>query len=160
MGPIVIDSSALITLARADALFLLPLGSREIWTIPEVYQETVEAGLAKGYPDAIVIQKCFQDEMVCSRPPRNREKLSGVSSTDSRVIFLAEELSAVFLLVNDHALLRRAEEYGVPAQFTAEYVKQLCEHGALSRRRMESLFRVFLECRRYSEEFLNALMMR
>jgi hypothetical protein len=157
---IVIDSSALITLARADALFVLPLGSGEIWTIPEVYQETVDAGLGKGYPDAILIQKCFRDEIVRLRSPRNRGRLSGVSHTDSLVIFLAEELSAAFLLVNDHALLKRAEEHDVPAQFTAEYVKQLYKQGAVSRRRMEHLFRVFQECRRYSEDFLHALLMR
>ena len=160
MKAIIIDSSALITLARADALFVLQLWSGEVWTVPEVYQETVDAGLLKGYADATVIRKCFREEIIRLRSPRNRARLSGVSLTDSLVILLAEELSAAFLLVNDHALLKRAEEHGVPARFTAEHVKQLYTENAISRRRMTHLFRVFLECRRYSEDFLNALLMR
>lgn len=154
------DSSALITLARANALSLLRLWSGEIWTIHEVYRETVDAGLVKGYSDAIAIQKCFRDEVIRLRQPRRRERLSGISLTDALVILLAEELHAAYLLVNDHALLRRAEEHGVPARFTAEYIKQLHEERAVSGRRMARLFRVFLESRRYSEEFLNALLLR
>ena len=160
MGAIVVDSSALITLAHANALSLLQLRPGDVWTIPEVYMETVEMGLARGYPDAMAIQKCFRDDVIRLRQPRRREQLSGISLTDALVILLAEELHAVFLLVNDHALLRRAEQYGVPARFTAEYVKQLHEEHVVSGRRMARLFQVFLENGRYSEEFLNALLLR
>ncbi|NWG12892.1 MAG: hypothetical protein HXY20_05075 [Acidobacteria bacterium] len=139
---------------------LLQLSSGQVWTIPEVYRETVGAGLAKCYSDSAAIQEYFQNEVILLRQPRRRERLSGISLTDALVIMLAGELRTAWLLVNDHALLRRAEEQGVPARFTAEYVKQLYEKRAISRRRLESLFHAFLESRRYSEEFLNALLLQ
>ena len=157
---IVLDSSAIITFARVAELDLLQLWSGSIWTIPEVYQETVDAGLVKGYPDAISIQKSFRDGIIQIKNPRKRERLAGVSLTDSLVIMLAAELHAAFLLVNDHALLRRAEGYGVSAQFSAEFIRQLCEEGKISNRRMMRIYRALHEAGRYTEEFLNALVTR
>ncbi len=160
MNQLVVDSSALITLAGADGLSLFGYWQGAIWTIPEVYSETVEAGSAKGCPDAAVIQRCFVENVIRIREPRRRDKLPGLSSADSRVIFLAQEIGAAYLLVNDHALLRRAEQHSIPTRFTAEFVKELHEKHAITRRRMDRLFEAFLLRQRYSEEFLNALLMR
>jgi predicted nucleic acid-binding protein len=160
VGTLVVDSSALITLAGADALPLLTLWPGKVLTIPEVYYETVEIGLMKGYPDAAAIERCFSDRAVSTREPACRERLTGIGLVDSLVIRLAEELGAANLLVNDHALLRRAEEHGIEARFTAEFVCELRDERRISIDRMVRLFQAFLERRRYSEEFLNALLMR
>ncbi len=157
---LVVDSSALITLAGADALSLFGYWQGAIWTIPEVYSETVDAGIAKGYPDAGAIQQCFVENVIRIKEPRNSERLTGLSLADSRVVLLAGEMNASCLLVNDHALLKRSEHHGIPARFTAEFVKELHEKQAISRRRMIRLFEAFLQRQRYSEEFLNALLTR
>jgi len=47
----------------------------------------------------------------------------------------------------------------ISGMWKAEYVKQLHEERAISRRRMLHFFRAFVACRRYSEEFLSALLM-
>jgi predicted nucleic acid-binding protein len=152
----IVDSSALITLAGADALPLLTLSPHKAVTVSEVYRETVETGSAMAYPDAAAIGSLFQQGIVTVQDPRRKQKLAGISRTDSLVLLLAEEVAAAVLLVNDQALLRKAEQRGLVAQFTAELVQELYRAGRVSRRRRDDLFRDFVANRRYSEEFMQA----
>ena len=108
VGLLVADSSALITLAGADTLSLLRLSAHKAVTVPEVYQEVVEAGLAGAYPDALAIRRAFEDGIVTVRPAHRSEKIPGISPTDSLIILLAEEVEAAELLINDRALYRKA----------------------------------------------------
>ena len=156
----VLDSSALITLAGAEALALLARSPHRAITPSEVYRETVEIGLVKACPDAAAIGRLFQQGVVRVQDPRRREKLAGISRTDSLVLLLAEEVSAAVLLVNDQALWRKAEQRGLAAQYTAEFVQELYRTGRVSRRRRDSLFRDFLANRRYSEQFMEAFFLR
>lgn len=160
MGHLVIDSSALVTLAGAEALGLLALSPHKALTVPEVYRETVEIGIAQGYPDALAIGRLFEEGVVTVRDPRRKEKLAGISRTDSLVLLLAGEVSAAVFLVNDQALLRKAEQLRVPAQFTAEFVQELCQAGRISCPRRDRLLEGFVANGRYSEEFLGALILR
>jgi len=156
----VLDSSALITLAGADALALLALSPHKAVTVSEVYRETVEIGSVKAYPDAAAIGRLFEQGVVRVRDPRRKEKLTGISPTDSLVLRLAEEVAAAVLLVNDQALLRKAEQRGLAAQFTAEFVQELYDAGRLSRRRRARLFQEFVANGRYSEEFMGTFLLR
>jgi hypothetical protein len=157
VGFLVLDSSALITLAGADGLPLLALAPHKAITVSEVYRETVEIGSVRAYPDAAAIGGLFEQGIVSVQDPRRKEKMTGISPTDSLVLLLAEEVSAAVLLVNDQALLRRAEQRGLAAQFTAEFVQELHRAGRISRRRRDRLFRDFVANRRYSEDFMEAL---
>lgn len=160
MGHIVLDSSALVTLAGADALTLLALSPHKGLTVSEVYRETVEIGLATAYPDAVAIARLFEQGTVTIQDPRRQGKLAGISRTDSLVLLLAQEVSAAAVLVNDQALLRRAKQRGLVAQFSAEFVQELCDTGRISRRRRDTLLREFVANGRYSEEFMEALLLR
>ena len=159
MGTLIVDSSALITLAGADALSLLALWPHGVATVADVYRETVEAGLAKGYPDAASIGRVFEKEVICIRNPRRTGKFSGISRTDSLVLLLAEEIADARLLVNDQTLLRKAEEIGLATQYTAEFVQELYEAGKIPRRRCDRLFEDFLSNLRYSREFIEAFLL-
>ena len=156
VGFIVLDSSALITLAGADGLPLLALSPHKTITVSAVYRETVEIGAARAHPDAAAIGRLFEQGVVRVQDPHRREKMAGLSETDSLVLRLAEEVSAAVLLVNDQALLRRAEQRGLAAQFTAEFVQELHRARRISRRRRDGLFRDFVANRRYSQEFMEA----
>lgn len=157
VGTIVVDSSALITLAGADALSLLTLSPHKAVTVSEVYRETVEIGSAMAYPDAAAIGSLFEQGMVTVQDPRRKQKLAGISRTDSLVLLLAEEVAATVLLVNDQALLRKAEQRGLAAQFTAEWVQELHQAGRVSRRQRDGLFQDFVAHGRYSEGFIEAI---
>jgi len=155
----VVDASALITLGGAGALSLLGLGPYMAVTVPEVYRETVEIGLARIYPDAAAIARAFQQGLVRLREPTHTGPITGISPTDSLVLRLAEETRAV-LLVNDHTLLRNAQQRGVVARFSAELVLELGKTGKISRPRQERLLAEFVANGRYSEEFIQALRLR
>ena len=153
------DSSALITLAGAGALSLLPLARRDARTVPEVYRETVEVGLSQGYPDARAIGDCFRRGWIQAQSPKRPMELPGLSRTDSLVLRLAEETAAAGLLVNDRTLLRKAEQRNLPARVTLEFVWERLEARQISRRRFDQLLFNFRERRRYSEEFLEAFLL-
>jgi len=154
-----VDSSALITLAGGGALSLLALAPGPVCTVQEVYEETVEAGLARGFPDAVEISHYFRDQRVSIRSPRRDERVEGVSRADSRVLLLAEELGAADLLVNDRTLLGKAVERGLPARFTLEFVVDLSDAGRLSRKRRDALIENFVARGRYSREFVAAVLL-
>lgn len=78
MSTLVLDSSALITLAGAQALGLLGLSRHTAFTVSEVYRETVEIGSLKAYPDAAAIGRLFEQGIVAVRDPRHEEKIIGV----------------------------------------------------------------------------------
>ncbi len=156
----VIDSSALITLAVADGLALLTLSSNQIRTVPEVYRETVEGGLAQGRPDAAEIGRAFEKGIVTVQNPRRREKLPGLSQTDSLVVHLAQEMRAQECLINDQDLLVKMRRRGLVARYTLEFVEALHTTGRISRAKRDRLLREFLAQGRYTEPFLQSLLRR
>ena len=93
----------------------------------------------------MAIASVFEQGMVTIQDTRRREKLAGISLTDSS---------------NHQVLLRRAEQVGLAAQFSAEFVLELCHAGRISRRRLDGLLRDFVANGRYSEEFMEALILR
>ena len=92
VNALVLDSSALITLATGDGLALLGRWPGKVYTVAEVYRETVEIGGAVAFPDARAIGHSFQRNVITVRGPRRRDKLSGLSETDSLVVHLAAVL--------------------------------------------------------------------
>lgn len=155
----VVDTSALITLAGADALGLLRLPPHQPCAPPEVFQEAAEAGLAQAFPDALKIRELFDRGHASIRAPRRRQKIEGVSVTDSLVILLAEELGAADLLANDRGVLRKAEQRGLPASLSVEFVQDLFEQGNISRKRRDALFACFLARGRHTEEFVRVFLL-
>jgi predicted nucleic acid-binding protein len=155
-----VDSSSLITLAGADAISLLTMSRIRAFTVKEVFRETVEIGLMTARPDAVVIAEAFESGAISVLEPRNKEKLPGISMTDSLVLLLAEDLAGRKLLVNDHALLRKAEARGIAARFTAEFVLDLQRSGEMTRTRRDRLFELFVANGRYTSEFIEALLLR
>ena len=151
---LVLDSSALVTLAAADALSLLRLSPHRAITATEVYRETVEAGVAGGYPDALAIGEAFDQGMVAVRDPR-RGPAAG-RRADLIVLLLAEEVQAAGVLINDQSLFRKAAARGLPAQVTAELVDELFRAGKLTRQHRDSLLEEFVARGRYTRQFLEA----
>jgi rRNA-processing protein FCF1 len=154
VGIIVVDSSALITLACAGALDLLALSEHTVRTVKEVYRETVEAGLVRGLPDAKAIQRVFDGGLVTIGEPRRTQRLAGISHTDSLVLRLAQEVSARYVLTNDQPLFRKAQRLSLPACFTAQFVCLPHVAGATTAARRDRLLDAFVAAGRYSEEFM------
>ena len=137
---------------------LLGLWPEPVFTVSDVYRETVETGLARGYPDVPAIQEAFDRRVLTIRKPRRSELLSGVGPTDSLVLLLAGEIPSAELLANDHPLIRKAQQREVPVLYTAEFVWQLHCIGRIAGDRCSALLREFVANERYTQDFMNAFV--
>jgi hypothetical protein len=110
----VVDSSTLISLSWAGGLDLLTPGHCPLdLVVPvEVHEETVDEGLARGYPDAAAIADAVSGATITPRVD--------ASSVDHAVLLVAKEYG--LLLTNDVALGRRAANIGVRWLRTADLV--------------------------------------
>lgn len=96
----VLDSSFLISLAKINLLKLIKQLPGPVFCPEEVYQEVVEIGLNRGYPDAFLIAH----EIFLPQPPLanivavdNRLGTRGISPVDDSVFSLALGKKAVLL---------------------------------------------------------------
>ena len=124
-----------------------------------MYEETVEHGLTLAYPDAAAIAHLFEDQTVTIRDSARKVTFSGVSVTDSLLVRLAAEVSASGMLTNDQKLWHKADQRGLPACYTAEFVEPLHHEKRISRRRRDSLLEEFVANRRYSRAFMDAFLL-
>jgi hypothetical protein len=157
---LVVDSSSLVTLARCGAVGLLELWPNPVVTVQEVYRETVEVGSSKGYADAAAIREAFGLGRIAIRPVAGDERTGGMGAVDWLVLQLAQETPGSEILANDHPLLRKAEQRGLPAFYTAEFVWELGRMGRLRPVRRDALLRDFVAEGRYTEDFMNAFLMQ
>jgi len=88
---VVIDSSALISLAKIDAIDLLIRINAKFLCPEEVYEETVEMGIRKGYPDAIIIKRIFDKKLIETVTVKTPKIYKGISKNDSKVIQLTKQ---------------------------------------------------------------------
>jgi predicted nucleic acid-binding protein len=109
----VIDSSSLISLARAGLLPLLRQPFVQPIILDAVRIETVDAGLAGSHPDAVAIEAATVGWEERKTPP-------GQSSVDAVVLEASRPVG--MLVANDQALGRRARSLGVRWLRTADLV--------------------------------------
>lgn len=118
----VLDSSSLISLARAGLLSLLQKLPVQPVIVDVVEAEVVDDGLARGHPDAAAIEGAI------GALPR-RSTPSGLASADAAVLEAARGVGT--LVANDLALGRRARNLGVRWLRTADLVVLLAATGAM-----------------------------
>jgi len=122
---LVVDSSTLISLARAGLLDLLRRLPLESVVIDTVRAETVAGGLAAGYADAAAIEAALAGLPVQETSPTP-------GSADAAVLIAAQ--GAGGLVANDLALGRRARNLGLAWLRTADLVVLVVRSSVLSRR--------------------------
>lgn len=114
----VIDSSSLISLAKAGALSLLGHAPFEVVILDVVRAETVDAGLDSSHADSVAIAAAVAQLAV-------RETATRGISVDA--IVLDSAVSAGVLIANDLALGRRARNVGARWLRTADFVVLLAQ---------------------------------
>jgi hypothetical protein len=114
----VIDSSSLISLAKAGSLSLLGCAPFDVVVLDAVRAETVGAGLAAGLADAAAIATAIADLPV-------RQTASGTTPVDT--VVLGAAVVAGTLIANDLALGRRARNLGARWLRTADLVVLLAK---------------------------------
>ena len=107
---VVVDSSALIPLARVGRLDRIPAVFDVIWTTSHVRGEV----LTEGKRGTAALSSFFETVSV-GEPPGDADKiatLEGIAAADAGLVLLADERDAI-LLANDKGLIEVARSHGV-----------------------------------------------
>lgn len=110
---VVADTGPLLALAKADALALLSNLYQQVITGPTVYTEAVMAGLALNASDAARLEKAYQQGRLLVRTPSPSIQLpqpAFLHAGEAESILLAIELQAEWLLIDDQAARRIAQQ--------------------------------------------------
>ncbi|PSP85495.1 hypothetical protein BRC96_01825 [Halobacteriales archaeon QS_6_64_34] len=125
----VVDSSALIALARIGRLALISAIFDELRTTRQVRDEV----LTEGKRGTAALTTFFDDVSVCEMPTdaENVASLEGVAVADASVILLADEGEEV-LLANDKGLIEVARSHGVECWWVTTLLLKCTKEGVLT----------------------------
>jgi len=116
--PLVFNSTPLIYMAKVGLSRVLEDLKCEKLTSPQVKKEVVDEGKHKGIPDAIVLEKTFQNNAFKVTEPKDRNFLAsllrtkGLHITDAEVLALAKECDGI-AVIDDEVARKTAKIYGV-----------------------------------------------
>lgn len=118
MKPLVFNSTPLIYLTKVGLSKIFEGLKEEKLTSPQVKREVVDEGKRKGVPDAVILEKMFENKMFRAVEPSDRVFLSrlletrGLHVTDAEVLALAKELDGL-AVVDDEVARKTAKVYGI-----------------------------------------------
>ena len=122
MTEIISNSSPLIFLARIGKLEYLFSLFKYILIPPEVYNETIERGLEKGYPDAILLQQVYNKGLIKIRTPITISVLlknnNNIHLGEIEAISLALEMKDSVILLDDEEVRIFARNMGIKVKGT------------------------------------------
>lgn len=126
---VVVDSSALIPLARIGQLELISAVFSEIRTTEHVREEV----LTEGKRGTASLASFFDDVLVCEAPSNAEQvaSLEGVAVADASVILLAEDKDAI-LLANDKGLITVARSHGVECWWVTTLLLKCTKDGVVT----------------------------
>ncbi|MBC8230623.1 hypothetical protein H8E77_13830 [bacterium] len=123
---VVSNATPLIYLAKGNLLSILPTLYTEVWIPPEIYDETVPKGVAKGYQDALRIQQACADWLKQRAPTiyllavlmqkqlpeleQLKIQLRRLHSGEIKILALAIEMNADRSIFDDRAALEITEQ--------------------------------------------------
>ncbi|MHB9287839.1 hypothetical protein ACKVMT_12470 [Halobacteriales archaeon Cl-PHB] len=126
---VVVDSSALIPLARIGRLDLVRAAFSEVHTVVGVQHQVV----VEGKPGTAALRDFLDDVTVHDTPDSaaNVASLEGLAQTDAAVVLLADQRDDI-LLANDQGLLRVARSHGVEDWWVTTLLLKCAKIGYLS----------------------------
>ena len=118
MKPLVFNSTSLIYLSKAGLSRIIENLKAEKLTSPLVKAEVVDKGKLKGVPDAIALEKLFENNVFKLCKPKDATFLSRLSETrglqaaNAEVLALAKEYYGV-AVIDDAVARKTAKVYGI-----------------------------------------------
>ena len=138
MKPLVFNSTPLIYLSKAGLSGIIENLKGEKLTSPLVKAEVVDKGKLKGVPDAIALEKLFDNGVFKVCKPKNTAFLSRLSETrglhvaDADVLALAKECEAL-AVIDDEVARKTAKVYGIEYVGTPYVLVRAVFEGLLSK---------------------------
>jgi predicted nucleic acid-binding protein len=117
--PLVFNSTPLIYIVKIGLSNIFEALNSENLTSPQVKKEIVDKGKLKGVPDAIVLEKLFENNVFRVVKPKDQEFLSrllktaGLHVTDAEVLAIARERKGL-AIIDDEVARKTAKIYGIP----------------------------------------------
>jgi len=118
MKPLVFDATPLIYITKAGLYKVFENLKSEKLTSPQVKREVVDEGKSKGVPDAIILEKMFQNNVFKVTEPKDRRILAvlletrGLHITDAEVLTIARESDGI-AVIDDEVARKTAKIYGI-----------------------------------------------
>jgi predicted nucleic acid-binding protein len=146
----VIDSSTLISLAKIGKLELLEKVGFQLYSPPEVFTETTEQAILHGSIEGLEIKKLFTQKTIHQQKGK-KNTIKGISSTDAKVVQLAESLQAG-ILANDTTLGRKARIQDLTAMGTPDILLLAKEKNILTEKEFKSNIKELVAKKRLSKK--------
>jgi len=116
--PLVLNATPLIYLTKVGLSKVFEDLKNEKLTSPEVKREVVDEGKRKGVPEAITLQKMFENKVFKIIEPKDQAFLirlletRGLHATDAEVLAIAKERNGI-AVVDDEVARKTARIYGI-----------------------------------------------
>ena len=120
MPLVVADAGPLIHLAQINKLFLLKSLFNQVIITPGVQRETVDEGIKRRYPDALIVRKALEEGWIVITELTKTEASivnrlaegENVSCSDAETLLVAKENTAELVLIDERGLSNLAKMYG------------------------------------------------
>lgn len=138
MNSLVFNSTPLIYLSKAGLSGIIENLKGEKLTSPLVKAEVVDKGKLKGVPDAIALEKLFDNGVFKVCKPKDSAFLSRLSETrglhvaDADVLALAKEYDSL-AVIDDEVARKTAKVYGIEYVGTPYVLVRAVFEGLLSK---------------------------
>ena len=138
MKPLVFNSTPLIYLSKAGLSGIIESLQEEKLTSLLVVAEVVDKGKQKGVPDAIALEKLFENGVFKLCIPKDKLFLSRLSKTrglhaaDAEVLAIAKE-RAGFAVIDDEVARKTAKVYKISYVDTSYILASAVSEGFLSK---------------------------
>lgn len=147
----VVDSTTLIYLAKIGKLGLLT-GYYEVFIPGAVYGEVVEKGVAKGFPDALIIRKAIEkEEIKVEKLDAERyeeaqvlKRFANIGTGEAEAMVLAKFLKAE-LIVDDALAHGVARTFGIKPLWTTSFILKLFGEGVIGKEEARKIIEELVE---------------
>ncbi len=164
MKPVVFNATPLIYITKIGLSRIFENLKWEKITSPAVKKEVVDKGKDKGIPDAIILEKLFQNDVFKVVAPKNQKFLStlletkGLHLTDAEVLAIAKESDGL-AIIDDEVARKVAKIYGVSYSGTPYIIMQAVLEKIITKERAKQAILEMINAGwRCSIEIYNKLM--
>jgi predicted nucleic acid-binding protein len=135
---LVFNSTPLIYLSKAGLCGIIENLHEEKMTSPLVKAEVVDKGKQKGVPDAIALEKLFENGVFNLSNPKDKvflsrlSKTAGLHAADAEVLALAKEYEGL-AVIDDEVARKTAQVYKISYVGTPYILARAVYEGLLSK---------------------------
>lgn len=118
MKPLILNATPLIYITKVGLSKVFEDLEIEKLTSPQVKREVVDEGGRRGLPDAIILEKMFQNGVFRVTEPDDKKLLAsllrmrGLHVTDAEVLAIAKERGGI-AVIDDEVARKTAKIYGI-----------------------------------------------